>query len=116
MGIHINGGTVVASGSMLDRIEDGGQAYVTFRMAEKLSGESLTVKDSTGEAVADIALHNDCSLVLFSSPDLNGDDTYSLYNGDSLIAESGSGFMGGHGGMMPPDGHKPFDDEPPFWG
>ena len=116
MGIHINGGTVVASGSMLDRIEDGGQAYVTFRMAEKLSGESLTVKNSMGEAVADIALHNDCSLVLFSSPDLNSGDTYSLYIGDSLIAESGSGFMDGPGGMMPPDGHKPFDDEPPFWG
>ncbi|MEE1155564.1 MAG: carbohydrate-binding domain-containing protein, partial [Acutalibacteraceae bacterium] len=28
MGIHINGGTVFATGSMLDRIEDGGQKYV----------------------------------------------------------------------------------------
>lgn len=116
MGIHINGGTVVASGSMLDRIEDGGQAYITFRMAENLSGESLTLKNSSSEAIADITLTNDCSLILFSSPDLNSDDTYSLYNSDSLIAESGSDFMGGLGGMMPPDGHKPFDDEPPFWG
>ncbi len=108
MGIHINGGTVVASGSMLDRIEDGSEVYVTFNLMDKQGGESLTIKDSSGEAVADISPVNDCSVILFSSPDLEDDETYALYNGDSIVAESGSGFMGSPGGMMPPDGHRPF--------
>ena len=104
MGIHINGGTVVASGSMLDRIEDGGQAYVAFNLFEKSGGEALAVKDSSGKAIADILVENDCSVILYSSPDLDSEDTYALYNGDSLIAESSSGFMGGPGGMMAPGG------------
>lgn len=116
MGIHINGGTVIASGSMLDRIEDGSQAYVTFNLMEKHGGETLIVKDSSDETVADIALGNDCSMILYSSAELNSEDTYALYNGDNLIAESGSGFMGGPGGMMPPGGHNPMDGEPPHWG
>ena len=109
MGIHINGGTVIASGSMLDRIEDGGQVCITFNLMQRQSGQSLTVKNSSSEAVADIVTENDFSVLLYSSPDLDSEDAYVLYDGESLIAESGSGFMGGIGGMMHPDG------EPPHW-
>lgn len=101
--------------SMFDRIEDGSEVHVTFNLMENQSGESLTIKDSSGEAVADIALENECSVILFSSPDLEDEETYALYNGDSIVAESGSGFMGGPDGMMSPDGHRPFEDEPPQW-
>ncbi|MBR3988270.1 MAG: carbohydrate-binding domain-containing protein [Clostridia bacterium] len=115
MGIHINGGTVVASGSMLDRIEDGGQTNVTFNFIEKQGGETLTAKNSSGEEIADIELVNDCSMVLYSSPDLSSDETYALYIADELIAESDSGFMGGPGAMMHPGGEMPPEDEPPHW-
>ena len=110
MGIHINGGTVVACGSMLDRIEDGGQPYVTFSFMGNQGTESLTIKDSSGETVAEIAPENDCSMILYSSQDLNSEETYALYNGDTLVSESSSDFMGGPGGMRPPEG------EPPHWG
>ncbi len=110
MGIHINGGTVVACGSMLDRIEDGGQPYVTFSFMGNQGTESLTIKDSSGETVAEIAPENDCSMILYSSQDLNSEETYALYNGDTLVSESSSDFMGGPSGMRPPEG------EPPHWG
>lgn len=110
MGIHINRGTVVASGSMLDRIEDGGQVYVTFNLMEKQGAESFTIKNASSEAVANIALENDSSVILYSSADLDTEDTYALYNGNSLISESDNGFMRGPGGMKPPEG------EPPRWG
>lgn len=107
MGIHINGGTVVASGSMLDRIEDGGQTCTTFNLMQNPAGETLTVKNSSGEAFADITLENDCSVIIYSSPDLDSEDTYELYVGDEFVAEGGSGSMGGPGmggpNMMPPD-------------
>ena len=38
MGIHINGGTVVASGNMLDRIEAGSQNYAVFSFTERQNG------------------------------------------------------------------------------
>lgn len=125
MGIHINGGTVFASGSMLDRIEDGGQAYVTFNLREKQGGKKLNVKNSAGEVVTEFAPQNDCSVIIYSSSDLDSEETYALYSSDTLIAESGSGFIGGpgmspdgeppRGGMEPPDGHVPPEGEPPRW-
>ncbi len=115
MGIHINGGTVVACGSMLDRIEDGGQPYVTFSFMGNQGTESLSIKDSSGETVVEIAPENDCSMILYSSQYLNSEETYALYNGDTLVSESSSDFMGGPGGMMPPGGHVPPEGEPPHW-
>lgn len=112
----INGGTVVACGSMLDRIEDGGQPYVTFSFMGNQGTESLTIKDSSGETVVEIAPENDCSMILYSSQYLNSEETYALYNGDTLVSESSSDFMGGPGGMMPPGGHVPPEGEPPHWG
>ena len=34
MGIHINGGKVIATGNMLDRISDSTQNYVVLNFAE----------------------------------------------------------------------------------
>ncbi len=118
MGIHINGGEVLACGSMLDRIEDGGQAYATFNLREKLqgAGKKLVVKNSADEAVFEFGVQNDCSVILYSSSHLDKEENYNLYSGDTLIAESGDGFMGGPGGdMMPPDGNIPPQGEPPRW-
>jgi hypothetical protein len=118
---------------MLDRIEDGGQTCVTFNLAQKQSGEKLSIKNSSGDVVAELKPENDCSVILYSSSDLDSEETYSLYNGDTLVAQSGSGFMGGpgmpppggeppqggmqppQGGMEPPGGRVPPEGEPPHW-
>lgn len=100
MGIHINGGTVIASGSMLDRIEDGGQTYVSFNLPQRQNEKiRLFVKDEQGNTVKEFDTENAFSVLLFSSPDLNKDVTYSLYNTDGLLTEQGSGM--GPGGMGP---------------
>ncbi|MDO4419433.1 MAG: carbohydrate-binding domain-containing protein [Ruminococcus sp.] len=106
MGIHINGGKVIACGSMMDRIEDGSQPYVTFNLWQNQGGETLIVKNSSGESVAEFSPENDCSLILYSSPDLNSQDTYALFAGDTQVAEGGDGFSGG-GGMHLPGGEPP---------
>lgn len=101
MGIHINGGTVIAGGSMLDRIEAGGQTYAVFSLMQRGNGETpLSLKKEDGTVVAEISLPNAFSTLIYSSPDLEG-GAYTLWNGDTQIAQQSSGMMGGPGGMGP---------------
>ena len=114
MGIHINGGTVFASGSMLDRIEDGSQEYVLFNIWDNILDENeLSIRNDDGEIIDEITINNDCSVIIYSSPDLDSDSTYSLYNGDYEFASGSDSTAGGPGmgGMMPPDGNRPPDME-----
>ena len=52
---------------------------------------------------------NDYSVLVYSSPELSDDETYSIYSGEIKIADSSSGMYGGgpggpgDHGMMPPD-------------
>ncbi len=117
MGIHINGGTVIASGHMLDRIEDGGQNYVTFNLPQKQAeGKSaLYLKDEQENTVTEFEAENAFSVIIFSSPDLKEDNSYTLWNADRQLAEQGGAM--GLGGMrpegMPPEGFAPNGDTPP---
>ena len=98
MGIHINGGTVIASGNMLDRIEAGGQNYAVFNFAERQpGGTEITLKTGDGQVFGSYAPVNDYSILLVSSPDLAAGD-YTLWQGDTQLAGSTGGGMGG--GMM----------------
>jgi len=99
MGIHINGGTVIAGGSMLDRIEDGGQTHAVFSFRQRQAGDlSLTLKDEKGNTVAELAPGNDYSTLVYSSPDLK-EGVYTLWNGEQQLAVSSGGGMGGRPGM-----------------
>jgi len=110
MGIHINGGTVAAAGNMLDRIEDGGQTYAVFNFRQKQNGsDTISLKNSAGETIAQLNFENDYSTLIYSSSSLL-EDTYSLYSGDVKLSGSSGGMMGGHGmqgerpeGMISPD-------------
>lgn len=105
MGIHINGGTVIASGSMLDRIEDGGQSYATFNLSHKQPEKAtLFVKDEQENTIKEFSTENAFSVLLFSSPDLNKDISYTLYNTDGILAEQGSEM---DHGPMGPGGPRP---------
>lgn len=105
MGIHINGGTVIATGSMLDRIEDGGQPYATFSLGQRQGeGSTLYIKDETDNTVNKFESENAFSLLVFSSPDLSDDNSYTLCDADYQLAEEGNGMgmgPGGPGGMRP---------------
>ena len=98
MGIHINGGTVIATGSMLDRIENGGQNYAVFNFAGKQSGkEAISFKDKDNKTVFEFAPENAYTILVYSSPELK-EGEYTLYSGEKQLASSG-GFGGG--GMRP---------------
>lgn len=126
MGIHINGGTVIGTGHMLDRIEDGGQNYAVFTFAEKQSGgKSIALKNSAGDIVMDVCPNNDYSIVIYSSAEL-AEGTYTLWSDGEQLSGQRGGMMGGSGmpgmpgiepGMEPPadwpEGHEPGGATPP---
>ena len=110
MGIHINGGTVVASGNMLDHISESKQNFAVFNFASRQKGgNAYMLKNSAGEAVAEVTPGNDFSCLVFSAKGLVA-GTYTLWQGDTQLAASkddkGRGFPGGMPGGFP-DGEKP---------
>ncbi len=110
MGIHINGGSVIASGHMLDRIENGGQNYAVFNFAEKQKGtDVITIKTESGDDLMKICPRNDCSVLIFSNPELVA-GTYTLWSEGKQLAGQSGGMMGGQG--MKPDDFD-YDDEMP---
>ena len=100
MGIHINGGTVIAAGHMLDSIEEGGQTYAVFSFAQKQDGkEELILKNQEEKAVLTHKAENAYSILVYSSPDL-AEGTYTLWKGETQL----SGQTGGVGGFGMPGG------------
>ncbi len=115
MGIHINGGTVFATGSMLDRIEAGGQTYAVFNLMNKQSDVAdLSIKNADGEIIEELSTKNDFSTIVYSSPELK-EGTYHLYNGDTELAQSNNGMAGMNGMGRPemPPGEMPTGEMPP---
>ena len=108
----INGGTVIASGSMLDEIaEDSAQTYAAFSFAQtQAGGETYSLKNESGETVLSCTPVNAFSQLLLSSPDL-AEGTYTFWQGETQLAGAeggGMGMGGGQGGMQPPqDGELP---------
>ncbi len=107
MGIQINGGTVLASGNMLDRIDDNGQTYMTLSFAEtQKGGSTYSLKDASGNVIAELTPANDFSSLVFSSAELT-EGNYTLWNGDAQLSYRGSDFGFGFGGMRPEFGTPP---------
>lgn len=110
MGIHILGGTVMASGHMLDRIEDGGQTYAVFHFTQKQNGaEEILLKDKDGTSLMEYTPQNAYSMLIYSSGEL-GEGTYSLWSDKKQLEGQNGGMMGGFGkpemdaeGMTPPE-------------
>ena len=96
LGVQIHGGTVIATGNMLDRI-DGSQTHALFSFAEKQQDFSFALKDQTGEAVLEGLASNGFTNLLLSSPELI-EGTYTLWSGDTQyegVAGMGGVFFGG---------------------
>ena len=104
LGIQINGGTVIATGNMLDRIEEGGQTYAVFQFAQSQHELTWTLKDPWDSPVMECQTPNDFSNLLFSSPALT-EGTYSLFSGDTRFmgAPALGGFVGGFQPIERPD-------------
>ena len=95
MGIQINGGEVIATGNMLDRIEDGGQTYAVFSFAKAQEGLRYTLKDSYDSPVLEGQTSNAFTSLLLSSPRLT-EGKYTLWSGETQFEGlAGIGGMGG---------------------
>ncbi len=104
-GIYINGGTVIAGGSMLDRIEEGGQTFVVFSFTGKEEREALTFKNENGDVIFSHTLPNAFTTLIFSSPGLT-EGTYTLWQGDTQLVGSKRSSMGGFNGGRFPSGFE----------
>lgn len=96
MGIQLGGGTVCATGNMLDRIEDGGQTHAVFTFANRQEPGIYTLKNAQGDVVAEYAAPNAFQYLIFSAPALT-EGIYTLWSGDVQYqgaAGSGMGFGG----------------------
>ena len=104
LGIQINGGTVIATGNMLDRIEEGGQTYAVLQFAQSQHELTWTLKDPWDSPVMECHTPNDFSNLLFSSPALT-EGTYTLFSGDTRFmgAPALGGFVGGFQPIERPD-------------
>lgn len=106
-GIHINGGFVIASGHMLDRIEDGGVNYAVFQFAQTQSGkESYELKSADGKSVLSITPPNRFSNLLVAADSLTTGE-YSFRKEDTQLVYSGTGTAMMSGGGPKPDRRPP---------
>ena len=116
MGIYINGGTVVASGNMYDRIEDGGQNYVVFSFAERQQGgTSYTLEDVGSMPVGTYTPANDFTYLVISDANMSAAN-YRLLQGEtplSGIVSDGEMGRGGMGGGPRPNGEAQPPEEAP---
>ncbi len=112
MGIYINGGNVVASGNMLDRISEGNQRFITFHVRDRQKGNAAySIKNESGEIVIEATPQNDFTNLVVSAPELL-EGTYTLWQGTNQVAVGNDEMWGGmHGGTFP--GDWPESMEPP---
>ncbi|MBQ8599676.1 MAG: carbohydrate-binding domain-containing protein [Oscillospiraceae bacterium] len=100
MGIHVNGGTVIATGNMYDRLEEGSQNYAVLTFAEtQKGGQTYSFRSAEGLELFSLTPANDFIYLILSDPDLT-EGSYSLWCGETQLAHSGSGMGGFGGGMM----------------
>ena len=92
MGISLQGGTVIATGNMLDRIDENSQTHAVFTFAQSQNPGIYTLKNAAGEAVLEISAQNPFRNLILSAPTLT-EGTYTLWCGDTQF-EGVSGGIG----------------------
>lgn len=115
-GIYINGGVVAASGNMMAEIAGGDMTSISFNSREALEGGALyEVKDAEENVIMEVTPANKFTILVVSAEGITAEGTYTLWSGDTQIAEGMAGGMRGPGmgGDMRPEGEMPKDMMPP---
>ena len=108
---NISGGTLIVYGGtgMWQSTSSSSTQYTIVFSASGNTGDSIVIKDSNGNEVANFTTDNGYSAVLISSEELTKGETYTLYiNGaekssqelTSIVTSTVSGGMGGMNGGM----------------
>ena len=96
LGIRIKGGTVIATGNMLDPIDEDSQTHLVFSFAEPQKVPYFTLKDLYASTFLEAQTPCAFTHLLFSSPKLT-EGTYTLWSGETQyegISGTGGGFFG----------------------
>lgn len=121
--IEINGGIVMAAGSsgMIETPSTSSSqpSIIVYYSSNQAAGTTITLRDSSGNILGEIATVRSCQAVIISSPELKLNNTYSLYSGETRlsditlssivtsVSDSGGAVTGGFGGGgTMPDGGK----------
>lgn len=115
-GIALRGGEIVATGNMLDRIDECATC-VTFMFSRKQEGGKIyTLKGTEGDTVLDINTQNGFSQLLVASDKLaEGEYTFWCEDAQLFGSAGGMGIGGfpGEGGSRPAEDMKPPKGELP---
>ncbi|HWQ79040.1 MAG TPA: carbohydrate-binding domain-containing protein [Anaerovoracaceae bacterium] len=123
---EISGGTLLAAGSSgmaMAPSEGSAQYTISNTVGSQAAGTEVRLADSSGKTVASFTPAKAYQHVVISSPDIQSGSTYTLYAGDTEIAEitvssavsgdaanaRGPGSQGG--GMMPGGGRQGGPDQ-----
>ncbi len=94
---EIKGGTLIAAGSsgMAQGVSDSSeQASFMMTFPEMLeAGSTVSVQDGNGDIVVAVAPEKDFQSVVISSPDLQQDQSYTLYTDSGLSGDETDGFF-----------------------
>ncbi len=94
--IAVNGGTVIAAGSvaMLQLPDEAASQYSIYTtMLNASAGDTVTLADGSGNVIASFTAPKQLEGVTISSPDIKSGETYHLYMGGKLEAdENGEAF------------------------
>ncbi len=107
----VTGGELVATAASSDMAvvpSSGGCASVVFTTNSISSGQTLTVKDSSGSTVGSLTTVKTTGWILYCSASVKENESYTLYNGSNQVATATAGYQSGAmgpggmpGGTMP---------------
>ncbi len=120
----ITGGTFIGTGGagMGENFTDAEQGLITVSTGSQSAGQTVTLKDESGNVIAEVTPELDYAAVYISTGDMAQGGTYTLTAGnysesitltDSIYNTLTGGMMGGAGGGFPMDremnGEMPYD-------
>ncbi|MBR0134042.1 carbohydrate-binding domain-containing protein [Candidatus Saccharibacteria bacterium] len=88
-GTYINGGTVIATGNMLDPISnESKQNFISAQLNSQIkSGATITIKDQNDEVIAEFTTDRSMKTLIYSSADLEN-ESYKIYADGEEISYS----------------------------
>ena len=90
-GTYINGGTVIATGNMVDQISNESKQNFIYANFNRVMADTLIViKDQSDRIITAFKTGRDIQNLVYSSPDLNY-ESYKLYTGGTIEGEETNG-------------------------
>lgn len=96
-GTYINGGTVLATGNMVDEIssESKQKFFYASLNSQVAAGSTVVIKDNSGNTIYEFTTDRTFRTILYSSADLEN-ESYKIYvNGTEVSYSNATGMMGG---------------------